>query len=403
MEMHALEAAFLQVAETEIARIGQWFYKTPMLISSARYEELHTLQRLLYKAIRFFVTHYDEYESLLPLSPRARKIVEIAAQRPYRVGTYRPDFVIGQDRHIRVCEIGCRFPLDGFFYSGISELIANRLAAAQGVDQPTARYRRFLEHLTGYLGEFAQVRALKSPADRPQDLRLYTQIFPNAGIPCTVHTPAEIAAQPDLLSNAAVIDEFNQMDLEAFDEAVIEKLAAANSLNDLRTKFLIHDKRFLSVLSNREFLAHFLTGDESDFLTQHVAPTYTRAQRPDLWEQARADKDGWILKPYLLGKSAGLLAGWVTEEEPWQAAFCSPAIEKMVLQPFIRQRQFVAPLDGRMYMDYVVGTFLCFDDDFLGPGIFRASSFPVTNQGDDRKVATFVTEQPSLLKSRFVL
>ncbi len=401
--MNALELVFLEVAENEITRVGQWFYKTPMLISAARYEELRTLQQLLYRAIRFFVMHYDEYEHLLPLSLKAKRIVEIAAHRPYRVGTYRPDFVIGLDGQIRVCEIGCRFPLDGFFNAGVSEVIASRLAAEQGVDQPPTRYRRFLDHLIEYFGEFAQVRALKSPVDRPMDLRLYTQILEKSGIPCTVHTPGDIAEQPDLLADAAVIDEFNQMDLEAFDDAVIDKLATANSLNDLRTKFLIHDKRFLSVLSNRAFLASFMTEDEIGFLTQHVAPTYTRAQRPDLWAQAKADKDGWIIKPYLLGKSAGVLAGWVTEEDRWQEAFQSLDIENMVLQPFIRQKRFVAPLEGRMYMDYVVGSFLCFEDEFLGPGRFRASSFPVTNLGDDRKVAAFVTEQPYPFKSPFVL
>jgi hypothetical protein len=339
----------------------------------------------------------------MPLSGKGRRIVAIASQRPYRTGSYRPDFVISQDKTLRVCEIGCRFPLDGFFNAGVTELIASRLAAEQGVDQPPSRYRRFLDHLTGYFGPFERVCALKSPADRPMDLRLYTQIFAKSGIPCTVYTPAEIAQQPELLSGAAVIDEFNQMDLETLDDAIIAQLAAANSLNDLRTKFLIHDKRFLSVLANRAFLAQFLNADESAFLTQHVIPTYTRGQAPELWEEARTDQERWLLKPYLLGKSAGILAGCVTEEERWQDAFLSADIEKMVLQPFIRQRQFVASLGGRMYMDYVVGTFLCFEDEFLGPGRFRASSFPVTNQGDDRKVAPFVTEQISLLKSPFVL
>jgi len=401
--MNPLESAFLEVAEKEIARLSQWFYKTPMLVSQARYEELQAVQQLLHRAMRFFVAHYDDFAPLMPLSEKGRRIVAIASWRPYRTGAYRPDFVIGQDTQLRVCEIGCRFPLDGFFNAGVTELLACRLAAGLGVDQPPTHYRRFLDHLTGHFGPFERVRALKSPADRPMDLRLYTQIFEKTGIPCTVHTPAEIAAQPELLSDAAVIDEFNQMDLETLDDAVIEKLAAANSLNDLRTKFLIHDKRFLSVLSNRAFLAHFLNEDESAFLTRHVIPTYTRSQAPELWAQAQGDQECWLLKPYLLGKSAGLLAGWVTDEERWQAAFQSPDIEKMVLQPFIRQKQFVAPLEGRMYMDYVVGSFLCFEDEFLGPGRFRASSFPVTNQGDDRKVAAFVTEQPGLLKSPFIL
>ncbi len=129
--MNILEPAFLAVAKKEIARNSQWLYKSPMLVSSARYEELHTLQQLLHKAIRFFVAHYDEYEPLLPLSARARRIVDIASHRPYRVGTYSPDFVIGQDKQIHVCEIGARFPLDGFFISGILECMAHHLAAAR--------------------------------------------------------------------------------------------------------------------------------------------------------------------------------------------------------------------------------------------------------------------------------
>lgn len=185
-----------------------------------------------------------------------------------------------------------------------------------------------------------------------------------------------------------MIDETNQMDLEALDEAVLEQLAAANSLNDLRTKFLIHrDKRFLSVLSNSAFLADCLNEHDAAFLAQHIIPTYTRAQRPDLWAQASRDKDLWLIKPYLLGKSEGLLAGCVTDEDRWQAAFAPANLERLVLQPFIRQKQFVGSLGGRWYQDYVVGACLCFDDEFLGPGRFRTSSFPVTNQGDDRKAA----------------
>jgi hypothetical protein len=59
-------------------------------------------------------------------------------------------------------------------------------------------------------------------------------------------------------------------------------------------------------------------------------------------------------------------------------------------------------LDGYIYQDYVVGTLLCFDNRFLGPGICRASSFPVTNQGDDRKVSVFVTQNVSI-QTDFIL
>jgi hypothetical protein len=397
-----IEASFTKVAVKEVARLSKWFYKTPMIVNMERYQELHHLQELLHRSIYFFVEHYAEYESLLPLNPRARRIVEIANEYPYRVGTYRPDFVISNSGEIRICEINARFPLNGYFVSGFSELIANRLLIELGVNEPQHQIQDFFQKLLAYFGRIQRVCALKSPADKAIDMRYYSQIFQDAGIAFIPLSTEEIVSNLDLLDGAAVVNEINQMDLEDLDTAVIEKIAASNSLNDLRTIFLIHDKRFLSVLSNRDFLSAFLDLDDLNFLSEHIIPTYTRAQRLDLWEQARGNKEQWLIKPYLLGKSQDLLAGCVTELEHWNALFGSEEIEKMVLQPFICQKQFRAELDGYIYQDYVVGTLLCFDDRFLGPGICRASSFPVTNQGDDRKVSVFVTPNVSI-QTDFIL
>jgi hypothetical protein len=285
----------------------------------------------------------------------------------------------------------------------VTECLAHQLADELGIPKPPYIARNFLAYLYAYFGELTNVCTLKSPADRPMDLRLYSRIFEMSGIPFAVIEPDELARQPARLSTAAVINELNQMDLEMLDLALIEKIAAANSLNDLRTIFLIHDKRFLSVLGNTSFLADFLTDQEISFLTRHIIPTYTRSQAPELWQQAWANKDGWILKPFLLGKSEKTLAGCVTEDARWQAAFEDADIEQMILQPFIPQKRFVASLGGRMYQDYVVGTFLGFDGEFFGPGRFRASSFPVTNQGDDRKVAPLLVEEAGVFRSPFVL
>lgn len=70
----------------------------------------------------------------MPLSPRARHILDLAGQRPYRVGTYRPDYVIALDNTIHVSEIGARFPLDGYFNGAVAEYIAAQLLAGQGTE-----------------------------------------------------------------------------------------------------------------------------------------------------------------------------------------------------------------------------------------------------------------------------
>lgn len=398
-----MEVEFLKVAKSELNRLSQWFYGTPLLVSGERLAEMQSLMNLLYRAICFFVEHYKDCESFFPLSPKSRKIIEIASRYPYRAGTYRPDFLIDEDGKIHICEINARFPLNGYFVSGFAEVYANELLAAQGADEPQRQTAQFFRHLFEYFGgDFRRVCALKSPSDKPIDIRYYSQVFQGAGFPFISLDLESLPDNLDLLEGSAVVNELNQMDMERLDESLIEAIAASNSLNDLRTIFLAHDKRFLAVLSNREFLSRFLSETEIDFLTERVAPTYTRAQRPDLWEQARKDKANWLIKPYLLGKSQNLHAGCVARQKDWDAVFESEALDGMVLQPFIRQKQFVSELGGRKYQDYVVGTLLGFDDRFFGPGISRASSFPVTNQGDDRKVVAAVCRN-SQIQTDFIL
>ncbi|MEN6420025.1 MAG: hypothetical protein ABFC73_14005, partial [Clostridiaceae bacterium] len=162
-------------------------------------------------------------------------------------------------------------------------------------------------------------------------------------------------------------------------------------LNDLRTVFLVHDKRFFAVLNHDEFLFSALSSDEAAELRAYLVPTYTASERLDLWQNAREQKDGWILKPCVFGKSKNVFAGKVTEQREWERLFSEGETAGMVLQPFISQRLFQGTIGSQRFQDYVVGTLLYFNDQYFGPGIFRASSFPVTNIKDDRKLAPFVT------------
>ena len=44
-------------------------------------------------------------------------------------------------------------------------------------------------------------------------------------------------------------------------------------------------------------------------------------------------------------------------------------------------------------MEYIAGTILCVDEEYYGTGLFRSSSLPVLNKGDDRKVGIVLAEQ----------
>ena len=77
--------------------------------------------------------------------------------------------------------------------------------------------------------------------------------------------------------------------------------------------------------------------------------------------------------------------------------------EGMIAQPFIPQRTFPTVWEGQNYEDYACGMMLCVDDQFFDSGIFRFSSLPVTNVGDDRKGFIINTDNPNILSVSDVL
>ncbi len=63
----------------------------------------------------------------------------------------------------------------------------------------------------------------------------------------------------------------------------------------------------------------------------------------------------------------------------------------MVPQEYVVQRTFSGTIGEKSYRDYAAGTLLCFEEGYYGTGMFRASSYPVTNVVDDRKIVPLVT------------
>ena len=157
-------------------------------------------------------------------------------------------------------------------------------------------------------------------------------------------------------------------------------------LNDFRTIFLIHDKRFLHLIFVDDFTRQCLTEEETAFLRAHTIHTYLYNRNKEIWEDAMQHKDRYILKPYDLGKSVGLYAGVMTDEETWKKNLIESEKGGFILQPFIHQRTYPCEWEGMHYDDYVCGMMLCMDDRYFDSGVFRTSSAPVTNKVDDRKM-----------------
>jgi hypothetical protein len=328
-------------------------------------------------------------------------ILALCKDVPYRTGTYRTDFLIDENRQIRLIEITCRFALNGLLRAGFLHLMADRFLQDKPQVRRIDQYSAFFDKLLAYFGEFSHVCLLKD--DSFNEGRYFGPLFRNAGYPVHVIELDDISNRLDLPENAAVIGQLTHDELCALPPQALEKIIHSNLINDLRTVFLVHDKRFFSVLGHDDFLNQAMSKTEAELFRAHLVPTWAWNERRDLWAQAQQHKDEWIIKPRALGMGIGVKAGCLTDEAEWQSIFSQANVEDLTLQPYIPQTRFHGQVGEEERHDYVVGTLLFFEDNFFGPGVFRASSYPVTNQGDTRRLAHVVTGDTQCFERDMIL
>lgn len=367
----------------------QWIFDQPVVLSQKHNEKMQRLQKILGRLITHFVTHYNEYRHLMPLSERAEQVIQLHEDKPYKIGTYRTDFVYDKNNQVRLLEITCRFALNGMFLSAVMNDLGNDLKSKNQFDVQTQDlYTPILDHMLELIGDADKVIVLKG-ADRRNESKLFTPIFERSGLPVKVLELEQIASSISLFSNSFIVSELGLEEILSLSEVSVQALIDSNLINDFRTIFLVHDKRFFSILYNESFRKAVLSLEEETFFQSFLVPTYNYGIEQTIWEAARQDKDSWVIKHATLGKSQQVHAGVVTSEEEWEALFQTD-MSQMVLQKWVDTERVKGSIDDQNYNDYLTGTLIFFDDHYFGLGDFRTSSFPVTNKTDHRKACTFV-------------
>ena len=427
--MNCQEVCF-QLFADKTAYYHQWYHDRPMLITSERRDELRRMQALLYKCIVYMAEHYREWvPQYMPLDDKVMEILDRQSRYPFRAGAYRPDYLIREDGRLLLVEITSRFFGHGIWANYPSVVKAEQFMAEHPDASWENRYDELLTYMRDAIPANSPVYVLKS-GDRGSESTFYTKFYEYYGHEVTIYEAAEVEAHIDQWSHDAVVfSALNQHDLLSFKMETLQAMIDARMLNDFRTIFLMHDKRFLSLIFVDAFTQQCLTEEETVFLRQHTIPTYLQPHpltpspkgeveafgSEEIWEDALTHKDKYILKPYDLGKSVGLYAGVMTDEETWKSVHSSQSIvHSYILQPFIRQRTYPCEWErlrvgepcsgmGKHYDEYVCGMMLCIDDRYFDSGMFRTSSAPVTNKVDDRKMCVIHSDDAELKTSCFVL
>lgn len=369
----------------------RWYFDRPMVITSQRDEELHRVQELLARSLHYYAEHYREYLEVIPYEKRVLEILDMTQGKEYHLGTFRPDYIISRNDEIQVCEITSRFFGNGYFLSFFADKRGRQLAAEAGIAVQDHRMEDMLQFFASLADGYEKVCVVKS-ADRSDSIRLYVPFYTALGKEVTILEAEEIEEKEDALSHALILSALNQKDILKLPERILKKMIDGMHYNDFRSVFLAHDKRVFTLFFLDEFTEHFLSEEETAFLRSHVIPTYVYGRNREIWEDARVHKDQYILKHYCLGKSEKVFAGCMTKQEEWEQLWTSGDVREMILQPFISQRTCENVWEGERYTEYIAGTILCIDDDYYGTGLFRSSSLPVLNKGDDRKVGILLTD-----------
>ena len=428
-----------------------WYHSRPVGITSGRRAELDRLHRVVYACAEHLSLKYKDYVSrYMPLGDKEMQILEMQEEYPFRAGTWRPDYIIAEDGSLKICEITSRFFGHGIFMSWYAEKYADKFMASFPGRTRRTRYPRLLDYMLEILEGKRDIYVLKS-ADRTSEIRLYKDFYERHGCTVTILEAPEVEPRRSDWARPGVflISALNQADLLSFSLDTLRAMMDCGMYSDFRNIFLIHDKRFLSLWYEDSFTSACLSPEDTAFLRAHAIPTFSLMPslrsagvsgglhsaslhsgpshcllRPckqelvsngplplyvsggghapghpctsaDGIEKVLDAKDEFIIKPYALGKSEGVYAGIMTSQEEWERLLEHP--EGMIVQPFLKQKTFHCEWEGQGFEDYMCGMMLCVNERYFGDGLFRCSSLPVTNVGDDRKACSINTDDPDIL------
>ena len=184
--------------------------------------------------------------------------------------------------------------------------------------------------------------------------------------------------------------ELHQAELLSMRPEMLREVALC-CFNDLRTIFLVHDKRMLGiVLQELHSLVHkekVLTPAQADTLHRGITPTIIPGS-PELStliclsEWNPVIKSSLLLKPIRSGKGAGIVFGGDITQGEWLSQLKrlrDPDIESNREACVIQRRIEQPKVDVLLYAgedlqnNYLVGTFMSIHGRYLGLGLWRTS------------------------------
>ncbi|MDE2483056.1 MAG: hypothetical protein KGN02_12820, partial [bacterium] len=341
----------------------------PVAVSPAYLDALRHLGCVLDAALRGIVARYGEdprIRRIYALPAALEAIVKRASSLPYRVGYYRPDFVYDTSGHPRICEIGARYPLNGWMLSARASLAyapyAAKLGLAVQAEQPN-----FIAQLCESYPAGACVAMLHA-REAGTEIFLLAQAMRERGLRFVQAHPSQLDVRAGRLHAAgapvdACILEMDRTELPLIPAQALDALLASGAyFNDVRTLILVHDKRTLAVLWDEAIMREMLSDDDYAWLRAFLIPSWVATDR-DACESLLAIDGDLIAKRSSGGRGVDALVRSECGDAAWSERVRGQWASDMY-QRYLEQASFAVPDELRPI--HFVGMQLCRDATSFG-------------------------------------
>jgi len=366
------------------------FLNFPVKIDHNYLADSERLGKLLNTILVKIIYNYardERVQNVIQLDRELQEILLMAEGTPYELGMYRPDFVYDVNGQAKICEIGCRYPINGWMLSYYSNLVAKEFASS--IDKNWTE----IPDQENFISEFASRFDSEEPIffihnkEEGTEIHYLKKELVKSGIQVVDVKSNEIELiDGHLIANEQKAHQFylemDREELKTFDKDVLKSIiTSGRCINDVRTIILIHDKRILTVLFNEVIMASYIDEYDYAFLKPYLIPSFTIQNQEDR-DYLIQSTENWVLKNNSGGRGIGILLKNDCDPETWKETITNHWQEYMV-QSYTEQKMFT--LDKEKIN--IVGMNLYFNGQSFGPGFFRGSSKKIINLHDAKGAA----------------
>ncbi|MBT3547226.1 hypothetical protein N9X55_02980 [Flavobacteriaceae bacterium] len=362
------------------------FLNVPILVDPTQLKVFSRLSEVLNDVIKKIVLNYfndKRIREIYQLDDELESILRLAESRPYQVGMYRPDFIFDKSGQLKICEIGCRYPINGWMLSYYTRQILNKLLLINDNNNGTLyEETSFVSAISNDLDSSKKLFYVHDLEKGSEAHQFFDEIKKQGFLVKDISLKELEITDGILTVNSEIATQFilemDREELKTISQEILYGLIDSEEcLNDVRTLILVHDKRILSVLYDEQIMLDYIEKEDYDFLKHFLIPSYT-LDSEKIRNEVINSLSNWVLKKNSGGRGIGIYVKNDCTPETWNSVI-SKEWKNYMVQEYVDQKIFDLEQDDKIESINIVGILLFYNAQSFGPGIFRGSSQSVIN------------------------